>query len=420
MTPRVAEHPASAACGRLADDRALQRGPALEIGPRALRYFGVCFSPPSRRTLRRLRHADLAGHRPVGRQVRAARAGGLRPRDRLLRRPGGVARQFAARGRPASAPGRSRRRPRRAGRSISTPCGRSSPRSTCRASSAAASATKRRSKRCSTSACRGWWSAPRRSSGPTGFARCAASFPEQLALGIDARDGLVATDGWLETSRRRRGRAGRSSSPTSRWPRSSTPTSPPTACSQGPNVAAMREMQAAIDVPVIASGGVTTADDVARAGRGGPGRLHRRPGAVRRNAHAGATRSPQPSAVAAQGADVTQSTLSRRFDFAGSRLDSSLFTKEPLMARNVEDIRNIAFCGHGGAGKTTLVDQLLVTDRRGQAAARASTPAPASATSTRRRSTTSTRSKRASSTSTTPASGSTSSTRRAIPTSSAR
>src|SRR5437870_13583412 len=31
-----------------------------------------------------------------------------------------------------------------------------------------------------------------------------------------------------------------------------------------------------------------------------------------------------------------------------------------IMARNVDDIRNIAICGHGSAGKTTLVDQLLV------------------------------------------------------------
>jgi elongation factor G len=30
------------------------------------------------------------------------------------------------------------------------------------------------------------------------------------------------------------------------------------------------------------------------------------------------------------------------------------------MARNVADIRNIAVCGHGSAGKTTLVDQLLI------------------------------------------------------------
>ena len=56
----------------------------------------------------------------------------------------------------------------------------------------------------------------------------------------------------------------RGNSPASRWPRSSTPTSRPTACWPGPNVAAMAEMQAAVDVPVIASGGVTTADDVAR------------------------------------------------------------------------------------------------------------------------------------------------------------
>ncbi|MEX0713619.1 MAG: elongation factor G [Pirellulales bacterium] len=31
-----------------------------------------------------------------------------------------------------------------------------------------------------------------------------------------------------------------------------------------------------------------------------------------------------------------------------------------MAQRNVEDIRNIAFCGHGSAGKTTLVDKLLI------------------------------------------------------------
>ena len=30
------------------------------------------------------------------------------------------------------------------------------------------------------------------------------------------------------------------------------------------------------------------------------------------------------------------------------------------MAKNVDDIRNIAVCGHGSSGKTTLVDHLLV------------------------------------------------------------
>ena len=31
-----------------------------------------------------------------------------------------------------------------------------------------------------------------------------------------------------------------------------------------------------------------------------------------------------------------------------------------MALRNVEEIRNIAFCGHGSAGKTTLVDKILV------------------------------------------------------------
>jgi len=85
--------------------------------------------------------------------------------------------------------------------------------------------------------------------------------PGRLVLGIDARNGMVATDGWLETS--------------------STPATElagqfrdvPLAAIvytdiatdgmlQGPNVEAMAEMQRHVDVPVVASGGVTTIDDV--------------------------------------------------------------------------------------------------------------------------------------------------------------
>ena len=51
----------------------------------------------------------------------------------------------------------------------------------------------------------------------------------------------------------------------------------------GPNVAAMAEMQAAVDLPVVASGGVTTKEDVARLAAVPHGRLHHRPGPVRRN-----------------------------------------------------------------------------------------------------------------------------------------
>ena len=35
---------------------------------------------------------------------------------------------------------------------------------------------------------------------PEWFAEMADQYPQQLVLGIDARDGMVATDGWLETS----------------------------------------------------------------------------------------------------------------------------------------------------------------------------------------------------------------------------
>ncbi len=56
------------------------------------------------------------------------------------------------------------------------------------------------------------------------------AFPGRIAVGIDARDGNVATEGWAETSTiaRRRPGAARSRTPASR--RSSTPTSAATAC----------------------------------------------------------------------------------------------------------------------------------------------------------------------------------------------
>ncbi len=95
------------------------------------------------------------------------------------------------------------------------------------------------------------------------FREMCTQFPHQLVLGIDARDGLVATDGWLETS-----------------------TTPATQLAdqfrdvplaaivytdiatdgmlQGPNVAAMAEMQKHVSVPVVASGGVTTTADVSQ------------------------------------------------------------------------------------------------------------------------------------------------------------
>ncbi|MCH2113314.1 MAG: 1-(5-phosphoribosyl)-5-[(5-phosphoribosylamino)methylideneamino]imidazole-4-carboxamide isomerase [Pirellulales bacterium] len=96
---------------------------------------------------------------------------------------------------------------------------------------------------------------------PEWFRDMCRKFPGQLVLGIDARDGLVATHGWLETS--------------------TTPAidladqfcdAPMAAIVytdiatdgmlQGPNVQAMATMQARVEVPIVASGGVTTVDDV--------------------------------------------------------------------------------------------------------------------------------------------------------------
>jgi phosphoribosylformimino-5-aminoimidazole carboxamide ribotide isomerase len=96
---------------------------------------------------------------------------------------------------------------------------------------------------------------------PDWFRGVAHRFPGQLALGIDAKAGLVATDGWLKTSTTRAVDLARQFA------------DQPLAAIiytdiardgmlQGPNLDAMAEMNAAADVDVIASGGVTTADDV--------------------------------------------------------------------------------------------------------------------------------------------------------------
>lgn len=106
---------------------------------------------------------------------------------------------------------------------------------------------------------------------PDWFAEVCRRHPQQMVLGIDARNGRVATDGWLETS----------SMPAVELARRFA--GEPLAAIvytdiakdgmlAGPNLEAVAEMMAAADAPVIASGGVATADDVAAlAGLGVPG-----------------------------------------------------------------------------------------------------------------------------------------------------
>jgi len=88
-------------------------------------------------------------------------------------------------------------------------------------------------------------------------------FPGRIVLGIDAKGGRVATQGWLDVSEISALDLARSCA---RPPLSAIIY---TAISrdgmmQGANVPGMAEMAAAVPLPVIASGGVTSLDDVRR------------------------------------------------------------------------------------------------------------------------------------------------------------
>lgn len=97
---------------------------------------------------------------------------------------------------------------------------------------------------------------------PDWFRRMCRRFPGRLVLGIDARDGRVATGGWLETSDVAATdlAAQYAAEPIAALVYTDIATDGMLA---GPNLAAMREMRQAIGAPIIASGGVTRANDVA-------------------------------------------------------------------------------------------------------------------------------------------------------------
>ncbi|HEY9770814.1 MAG TPA: 1-(5-phosphoribosyl)-5-[(5-phosphoribosylamino)methylideneamino]imidazole-4-carboxamide isomerase [Coleofasciculaceae cyanobacterium] len=86
-------------------------------------------------------------------------------------------------------------------------------------------------------------------------------FPEQIVVGIDARQGKVATKGWLETSEvaatdlaHRMAQQGVAAIIYTDIHRDGTLT--------GPNMEALRELAESIDIPVIASGGVSSVTDL--------------------------------------------------------------------------------------------------------------------------------------------------------------
>jgi phosphoribosylformimino-5-aminoimidazole carboxamide ribotide isomerase len=98
---------------------------------------------------------------------------------------------------------------------------------------------------------------------PEWFRESCRQFPGRLVLGIDARQGNVATNGWLVTSDVSAVEFARqfAGEPLAAIIYTDIASDGMLA---GPNVTAMSEMQSIAHVPVIASGGVTTAADIAR------------------------------------------------------------------------------------------------------------------------------------------------------------
>ncbi|MEO1086177.1 MAG: 1-(5-phosphoribosyl)-5-[(5-phosphoribosylamino)methylideneamino]imidazole-4-carboxamide isomerase [Acidobacteriota bacterium] len=97
---------------------------------------------------------------------------------------------------------------------------------------------------------------------PEWFAEICRAHPGRIVLGLDARDGSLATDGWEQDSGADAVQVARQlqSLPLAAIVYTDIATDGMLA---GPNVPAMSAMQAAVDVPVVASGGVTEPDDVA-------------------------------------------------------------------------------------------------------------------------------------------------------------
>jgi phosphoribosylformimino-5-aminoimidazole carboxamide ribotide isomerase len=92
-------------------------------------------------------------------------------------------------------------------------------------------------------------------------ARACADFPGKIALGLDAKNGLLAVEGWTETSQR-----------TALEVAQALESLKPAALiytdiardgvKKGVNIPATRALAEAVNVPVIASGGVSTIEDI--------------------------------------------------------------------------------------------------------------------------------------------------------------
>ena len=97
---------------------------------------------------------------------------------------------------------------------------------------------------------------------PAWFRRICAAYPHRVVLGLDARDGLVATDGWLDVSKVEAAALAEQFDDLPMGGVVYTDIS----CDgmlQGPNLSATEALARRLKTPVIASGGVGTLEDIA-------------------------------------------------------------------------------------------------------------------------------------------------------------
>lgn len=100
---------------------------------------------------------------------------------------------------------------------------------------------------------------------PEWFADMSKKYPKQLVLGIDARDGMVATDGWLETSKTPAIElAQKIARLTDQVPAIVYTDIARDGMLSGPNFEQLEQMQRATPIAVTCSGGVTTLEDIDR------------------------------------------------------------------------------------------------------------------------------------------------------------
>lgn len=98
---------------------------------------------------------------------------------------------------------------------------------------------------------------------PQWFIDVANRYPQRVVLGIDARDGLVATDGWLETSSTEAVALARQiAAETSEVAAIVYTDIARDGMLSGPNFEQLAQMQSATSIPVVASGGVTSLQDI--------------------------------------------------------------------------------------------------------------------------------------------------------------